>query len=51
MERVNCHEEEGQICTTMDLGNNNTITSCMPTTSTVCDTVCIGAWAEAGGAL
>jgi hypothetical protein len=47
---VNCRQVEDQICSTTDYGNNMVITSCTPTTSTVCDTVCRGARAEAGGA-
>jgi hypothetical protein len=46
--RVNCHEVEDQICTTIDLGNGFSTTNCMPVTSTVCDTVCRGARPEAG---
>lgn len=48
---VNCRLVEDQICTTTtDYGNGMVITSCMPTTSTRCDTVCRGARPEAGGA-
>lgn len=49
-ERVNCRQVEEQNCSTTDYGNGFVITSCMPTTSTVCDTVCRGARPEAGGA-
>lgn len=46
--RENCHEVADQICITTDYGNGMVITSCIPTTSTVCDSVCRGARAEAG---
>lgn len=45
-EHINCHEVERQICITTDYGNNTLITTCSPTTSTECDSVCIGAHAE-----
>jgi hypothetical protein len=45
--RVNCHVVEDQSCITTDIGNGIAVTSCMPTTSTVCDVVCCGARAEA----
>lgn len=45
--RVNCHTVEDQICTTNDYGNNMMITTCMPTTSTHCDEVCVGTTPEA----
>lgn len=44
---VNCHDEDSQICTTTDFGNNMAITTCIPMTSTVCDYVCRGATPEA----
>jgi hypothetical protein len=46
---VNCHEVEDQNCITTDYGQGIVITSCMPITSMVCDTVCRGARAEVGG--
>lgn len=47
---TNCHVVEDQQCMTTDYGQGMVITTCMPTTSTVCDRVCIGAKAEAEGA-
>jgi len=46
-ERRNCHQVEDQICSTVDYGNGMVITSCIPTTTTECDRVCVGANAEA----
>lgn len=45
-ESTNCHVVEDQVCITNDYGQGMVITTCMPTTSTVCDRVCIGARAE-----
>lgn len=44
--KVNCHTVEDEICTTSDFGGQNIVTTCMPTTSTVCDDVCRGASVE-----
>jgi len=44
--RVHCREVEDQLCSTTDFGNGMVITTCTPTTSTVCDEVCRGARAE-----
>jgi hypothetical protein len=46
-ERRNCREVDDQICTTTDYGGGMVITTCFPTTTTVCDRVCVGASAEA----
>ena len=45
--RENCREVESDICSTTDYGNGSVITTCIPDTSTVCDSVCRGAAAEA----
>lgn len=44
---VNCHTVEDQSCMTLDYGNDMPIMICQPTTSRVCDTICVGASAEA----
>jgi len=46
--RVNCHTVEDRLCTTFDYGNGMVLTSCIPTTSEVCDEVCLGARADDG---
>ena len=43
--RENCREIEEQVCTVVD--TTNMLTACVPMTSTVCDTACRGAHAEA----
>jgi hypothetical protein len=47
--RINCRTVEDQNCMTIDYGNGMPITTCMPSTSTACDTVCRGARTEGGG--
>lgn len=44
--RENCHLVEDQNCITMDYGGGQVVTSCMPSTSEVCNNVCRGARAE-----
>lgn len=44
----NCHSVEDMNCATTDYGQGMVITSCMPSTSVVCDYFCKGASSEVG---
>jgi hypothetical protein len=46
-ENRNCHIVHDMDCITTDWGDGMLITNCMPRDSTSCDSVCIGARAEA----